>query len=280
MTTESVKQFPCDTCGKMIWGGWFKPGGFGKPNPVQCGACCDPPREEKPAPQTRPDWNNWFMRLAHVTAQRGSCLRKRVGALIVRDRDKRIISGGYNGAPRGMPDCLEVGCEMREIAGKESCVRTIHAESNALDLAGPLNEPHTLYVTVIPCRDCALRIIQNGWIKKVVYSEYYESRSSKDTADLFAAHDADTIAAMTKKWGPPENIGWIATPRVELVMWTTEPQEPLPKAIPDDEFKALQGLAWRIFVAQHTQDGIDQKLDRLARELCHALGVTTEPDEA
>jgi dCMP deaminase len=128
------------------------------------------------------------MRLAYVTAERGSCRRKQVGALVVRDRDKRIISGGYNGAPRGMPDCLEVGCDVRVIDGRESCVRTLHAESNALDLCGPLSEPHTLYTTVIPCRLCALRIIQAG-IQHVVYHEYYESQGTKEVEALFARKD-------------------------------------------------------------------------------------------
>ena len=134
----------------------------------------------------RPDWDVWFMRLAYVTAMRGSCTRKQVGALIVRDRDKRIISGGYNGAPRGMPDCFEAGCDLRMIDGKNSCVRTLHAESNALDLCGALAERHTMFTTVIPCRNCALRIIQHD-IHRVVYHEYYESQGTKETEALFAA---------------------------------------------------------------------------------------------
>jgi dCMP deaminase len=133
------------------------------------------------------------MRLAYVTAERGSCLRKKVGALVVRDRDKRIISGGYNGAPRGMPDCLEVGCDTRMIDGRESCVRTLHAESNALDLCGPLAEPHTIYTTVIPCRNCALRIIQHG-ITRVVYHEFYESQGTKEVEAIFGGFDPGTVA--------------------------------------------------------------------------------------
>lgn len=125
------------------------------------------------------------MRLAYVTAQRGSCQRKRVGALIVRDADKRIIASGYNGAPRGLPDCLEVGCDVRVIDGRGSCVRTLHAESNALDTCGTLLDFHTLYTTVIPCRNCALRILQHVGIKRVVYHEYYESQGTKEVRDLF-----------------------------------------------------------------------------------------------
>ncbi len=134
---------------------------------------------------TRPSWDLWFMRQAYVTAERGSCTRKQVGAIIVRDRDKRVFSGGYNGAPRGMPDCLEVGCDLRVIDGRESCVRTIHAESNALDLCGPIAEPHTLYTTVIPCRLCALRIIQAG-IGRVIYHEFYQSQGTLEVEALFS----------------------------------------------------------------------------------------------
>jgi dCMP deaminase len=149
------------------------------------------------------------MELAHVIAKRASCLRKQVGAVLVRERDKQIISTGYNGAPRGMPDCHEAGCELREIGGKLSCVRTLHAESNAIDrIVVPLVEPHTLYCTVIPCRDCALRIIQNGMIQRVVYTEYYESRNTKDVEALFARQDPSTVAM-----GP--QIGMFE-PRVKL----------------------------------------------------------------
>lgn len=158
----------------------------------------------------RPDWDLWFMRLAYVTAERGSCLRKKVGALIVRDRDKRVISSGYNGAPRGMPDCLEVGCDVRVIDGRESCVRTLHAESNALDLCGPLSEPHTIYTTVIPCRNCALRILQHG-ITRVFYHEFYESQGTKEVEALFNRCDPGTIAQQQVLL-----IGAPAQPRVEM----------------------------------------------------------------
>ncbi len=135
-------------------------------------------------PMTRPDWQLYFIRMAYATAERGSCLRKQVGAIIVRDLDRRIIAGGYNGAPRGMPDCLGVGCDVRVIDGRPGCVRTLHAESNALDLAGPMFGPHTIYTTVIPCRLCALRIIQAG-IARCVFHEYYESQGTKEVKDLF-----------------------------------------------------------------------------------------------
>lgn len=159
--------------------------------------------EITPVPNlNRPSWDLWFMRQAYVTAQRGSCQRLRVGALIVRDRDKRVISGGYNGAPRGMPDCLEVGCDLRpDLTGRVGCFRTLHAESNALDLCGPLNEPHTLFCTATPCRNCALRIVQHG-ITRVVFHIFYESQGTKEVEAIFAAKDPDTIAAILANYGP------------------------------------------------------------------------------
>ena len=147
----------------------------------------------------RPKWDVWFMRHAYVAAQRGSCTRKQVGAIVVRDRDRRVISGGYNGAPRGMPDCLEGGCDVRVIDGRESCVRTIHAESNALDLCGPISESHTLYTTVVPCRLCALRIIQAG-ISRVVYHEFYQSQGTLEVEALFSRKDPDTIAVLGERY--------------------------------------------------------------------------------
>lgn len=216
------------------------------------------------------------MRLAFVTAERASCPRKKVGAMIVRDRDKRVISGGYNGAPRGMPDCLEVGCEMRLIGEKESCVRTIHAESNALDLCGPLSEPHTLYCTVIPCRDCALRIIQASFIKRVVYFEYYESRGTKDVEALFAGAETQlrTAGGITIR-GPT---------RVQLVKYDKPIETVKPAYLDVDKIKKL---AWSLFTAERTLPIVNDPTSVTRRmfaeeiiELCHAIGVETEPPGA
>ena len=116
------------------------------------------------------------MELVHVIAKRGTCDRKLVGSLLA-DDDHRIVATGYNGAPRGQPHCDDVGHELKEIDGRESCIRTLHAESNALDYAGRNAVGCTLFVTVIPCHDCAKRIVNVG-IKRVVYGEYYESRNT------------------------------------------------------------------------------------------------------
>jgi dCMP deaminase len=131
---------------------------------------------------TRPEWDAYFLNIARAVAARGSCRRKRVGAVIV-DSEAAIISTGYNGAPRKMPDCLEVGCDVRMIDGRESCVRTIHAESNAIDWARRSLVGATLYTNVIPCRLCALRIIQVG-IDRVVYEEEYISQGTLEVPEI------------------------------------------------------------------------------------------------
>lgn len=123
----------------------------------------------------RPGWDVYFVRHAYLTATRATCLRKHVGAILV-DPNHRIVASGYNGAPREMPSCDEpgVGCQLVE----GHCVRTLHAESNALDFAGRFATGCTLYATVTPCWDCAKRII-NANVTRVVYHEHYESRYGK-----------------------------------------------------------------------------------------------------
>jgi dCMP deaminase len=132
--------------------------------------------------KTRPSWGEFHMMDAYHAAIRGSCLRKRVGAVII-DPNNRLVSGGFNGAASKQPSCLEVGCDVQIVNGRESCVRTLHAESNALDYAGRDARGCALFTTVIPCRPCAMRIIQAG-IAAVYYSEYYESQGTKATKAL------------------------------------------------------------------------------------------------
>lgn len=128
----------------------------------------------------RPDWNTYMMRKAYLAATRASCDRKHVGAVIVTP-DWRVAAEGYNGAPSGMPSCDEVGHELvqtgldKDGKPKMSCIRTLHAESNALDFAGRCAQGCTLYITCSSCYDCAKRIVNAG-IAKVVYDEYYDSR--------------------------------------------------------------------------------------------------------
>lgn len=131
---------------------------------------------------TRPDWDTYFMRAAYLAATRATCDRKHVGALIV-DPYHRVVATGYNGAPSGMPSCDEVGHEVIE----GHCVRSLHAESNAIDYAGRCAIGCTLYVTVTPCYDCQKRIVNAG-IVHVLWDESYASRYGKSArADEFLA---------------------------------------------------------------------------------------------
>lgn len=114
----------------------------------------------------RPSWDEYFMRIASDVATRATCLRRHVGAVIVRDR--RILSTGYNGSPPGQPHCTEVGCLMEE--GR--CIRTLHAEQNAIiqaALHGVSTHGSTLYGTCRPCHVCARMIVGAG-IGRVVFS--------------------------------------------------------------------------------------------------------------
>lgn len=122
------------------------------------------------------NWDEYFMDIAEVVASKATCDRKSVGAVIV--LNKTIVSTGYNGAPRGMPECGEVGHELKEMGGRQSCVRTVHGEANALIQAartGAKVEGGILYTTASPCYDC-MKLIINAGISKVVCKEFYASR--------------------------------------------------------------------------------------------------------
>ena len=130
----------------------------------------------------RPSWTEYFLRMAYLAAERSTCDRKHVGAVVV-DPRYNVVSTGYNGSPRGLPHCDDAGHELREINGKPSCVRTIHAEENALLRAGERAYGCTLYVTCIPCYDCAKRVLNSG-VQKVIYAEHYESRNTDLVLDM------------------------------------------------------------------------------------------------
>ena len=112
------------------------------------------------------------MNIATMVASRSTCERRRVGAVVV--KNKNILSTGYNGSSRGLPHCDEVGHEL--VAGH--CVRTIHAEANALVQAarhGTAVEGATIFLTDSPCYDCFKMIVNSG-IQEVVYKDFYMSR--------------------------------------------------------------------------------------------------------
>ena len=127
--------------------------------------------------QKRPDWDEYFMEIANVVALRSNCSRRHVAAVIV--KDKRIISTGYNGTPRGIKNCCEGGCprcssEAPSGTGLTECLCS-HGEENAIVQAayhGIAVKDSTLYTTYSPCLLCAKMIINAG-IREVVYKERY-----------------------------------------------------------------------------------------------------------
>ncbi|PAV14459.1 cytidine deaminase [Methanosarcina spelaei] len=130
----------------------------------------------------RPSLDEYFLEIAFVVGKRATCLRKNVGAVIV--RDKRILATGYNGAPSGMNHCLEIGCirDLEKIPSgtrQEKC-RAVHAEQNAIIQAaihGVSIAGATIYCTHQPCILCAKMII-NSNIKRVVYANLYPDTDS------------------------------------------------------------------------------------------------------
>lgn len=125
----------------------------------------------------RPDWDTYFMSLAEVISTRANCLKRRVGAVIVKNR--RIISTGYNGTPSGIKNCFEGGCKRCATTTKSGenlaeCVCS-HAEENAITQAayhGIALKDSSLYCTLSPCLLCARMIIGAG-IKEVIFKEEY-----------------------------------------------------------------------------------------------------------
>ena len=130
---------------------------------------------------TRPDFDEYVLKIASVVAERSTCRRHHMGAVAV--RDKHILTTGYNGAPAGQKDCLELGCirdEMNIASGeKQETCRAIHAEQNVIiqaALHGISLEGSTIYCTHTPCVLCA-KMLVNARIKRFVsFSKYSDDR--------------------------------------------------------------------------------------------------------
>ncbi|PVH92402.1 hypothetical protein DM02DRAFT_700005 [Periconia macrospinosa] len=135
----------------------------------------------------RPSWDQYFMQLADLAAHRSNCMKRRVGCVVV--REKRVISTGYNGTPRGMTNCNGGGCPRCNSATKGgadlSACLCLHAEENALLEAGRdrIGENATLYCNTCPCLTCSVKITQVG-ISEVVYNQGYLVDTK--TAEIFA----------------------------------------------------------------------------------------------
>lgn len=141
--------------------------------------------ENKEEKYVRPSWDEYFMEIARTVASRATCNRGRSGCVIA--KDKQILVTGYVGSPRGLPHCDEVGHQMKKIVdenGKETqhCVRTVHAEQNAICQAARLGIPlegSTIYCKMTPCRTCAMMIINCG-IKRVVCEKRYHAGAESE----------------------------------------------------------------------------------------------------
>jgi dCMP deaminase len=147
------------------------------------------------ANMSRPDSDTYFMSIATQVATRATCDRKHVGAVLVRDRI--ILATGYNGASRKLDDCDTVGHELEDMGGRMSCVRTVHAEVNAIVQAarvGTAIDGATLYTTASCCYDCA-KVVINAGIVRVVAAEFYGGRYGKSerVPALFAAAGVETL---------------------------------------------------------------------------------------
>ncbi|MCK9276331.1 MAG: cytidine/deoxycytidylate deaminase family protein [Syntrophales bacterium] len=132
----------------------------------------------------RPSWDRYFMDIVDLVSLRSTCIRRKVGAILV--RDKRILATGYNGAPSGLAHCLETGClrdKLKIPSGErhELC-RGLHAEQNAIiqaALHGVSIKGATIYCTNHPCIICSKMIINSG-LTKIFYREGYQDQLAED----------------------------------------------------------------------------------------------------
>ncbi|MBT4349185.1 cell division protein DedD [bacterium] len=133
----------------------------------------------------RPSWDEYFMQIAETVAQRATCDRGRSGCVVA--RDKQILVTGYVGSPRGIAHCDEIGHLMKTVTHEDGhqsqhCLRTVHAEQNAICQAARLGislDAATLYCRMTPCRACAMMIINCG-IKKVFCQKKYHAGSESE----------------------------------------------------------------------------------------------------
>jgi dCMP deaminase len=136
----------------------------------------------------RPDWDAYFLGIASLVSERSTCLRRKVGAVIV--KEKRMLATGYNGAPTGVPHCEDVGCLRKQLGvpsgEKHELCRGLHAEQNAIIQAayhGVSIRESALYVTCHPCSVCAKMIINAGIRKVTIAESYPDALAEKLLAD-------------------------------------------------------------------------------------------------
>jgi dCMP deaminase len=156
---------------------------------------------------SRPNVDEYFLKIASVVAERSTCRRHHIGAVAV--KDKHILATGYNGAPAGFKDCLELGCLRDELGipsgTRQEMCRGIHAEQNVIvqaSLNGVSLEGSTIYATHTPCNQCA-KMLVNAKIKRYVSFGKYDDNSFKE---LF--REAGIEIDIKKR--PPSQISYLA----------------------------------------------------------------------
>ena len=133
---------------------------------------------------SRPSWDEYFVKLAFEVSKRSTCLRRAVGAIIVKDR--RILATGYNGVPSGLRHCEETGCLREQLqvpsGQRHEICRGLHAEQNAIIQAARYGidiEGSSIYITTEPCSVCAKMLINAG-IKEIVFATPYPDKLSQE----------------------------------------------------------------------------------------------------
>ena len=158
----------------------------------------------------RPTWDEYFLEVMHALARRATCDRGRTACVIVKDR--QIIVSGYVGSPPGLPHCDEVGHLMKKVVEEdgsihEHCMRTIHAEQNALCQAakrGVSVDGATIYCKLAPCRTCAMLLIAAG-IKRVVAEYKYHAGGEAEEMLLAAGVAVEYVHDETLQY-PSESV--------------------------------------------------------------------------
>lgn len=205
------------------------------------------------------------MRTARLMAKRSTCLRKQVGAVIVKNH--RLVASGYNGAPAGHPHCLDIGCSRENTPHGENyeICKSVHAETNALLQAGiDRCKGATIYTTLFPCNLCAKEIANTG-ISKVVYEEdFVTSTTGKNLLQ------ASGIAIA--KWGEEEEMvkltncthcGGTLESTIHTVSWVEETC--VLYDINDVPIKKC-GVCGKMFLVSESQTYIAESVEKLRGE--------------
>ncbi|MDL2226926.1 cytidine/deoxycytidylate deaminase family protein [Deltaproteobacteria bacterium OttesenSCG-928-M10] len=156
---------------------------------------------DSPPSPGRPDWDEYFLRLAELAATRATCLRRRVGAVLVAER--RVLATGYNGAPKGLPHCLDVGCLRADLGipsgQRHEICRGIHAEQNAILQAaqhGVAVRGATLYCTNQPCAICAKLLLNLDVSRMVLRTGYPDELAVKlffEAGFIYEENDTSSV---------------------------------------------------------------------------------------